>query len=70
MEVTAWIYAVASSFEKEDELEEDLEDLLTTKLRRLDTCHEEIGLVNMVIMHCWMDISMSTLMMPFGDYSA
>ena len=30
MEVTAWVYAVASSSEEEDELEEDLEDLLTS----------------------------------------
>ena len=29
MEVTAWVLAVASSSEEEDELEEDLEDLLT-----------------------------------------
>ena len=29
-EVTAWVYALASSSKEEDELEEDLEDLLTT----------------------------------------
>ena len=30
IEVTAWVYVLASSSEEEDELEEDLEDLLTT----------------------------------------
>ena len=33
IEVTAWVYALASSSEEEDELEEDLEDLLTSAAR-------------------------------------
>ena len=72
MEVTAWVLAVASSSEGEDELGDDLEGLLTaheviTSTRYLS---EKIVLVDIVIMHRWTDISMSTLMMPFVDYSA
>ena len=47
MEVTAWVYAVASSSEEEDELEEDLQDLLTTNEVITSTCPEEIVPVNL-----------------------